>query len=505
MKAFLLYRDRDFVPECALAPNEKELVQDLHLDVLLDSMALGDKFILDVSRKVVLSSLRDPQAILYRQDIIKDCLKNSSVVEEIYALALESLECERKLSWGIFSRYPSSILSGSISVLEAFVEILKRLRSLAEEHSTAFRSEGFIQFFRMLMVELSDSYIAAIKGHLRHLHFRGGVLISAELGKGSQSTKYVLRKPRDLKKSFIQRVFSKKPTEYTFHIPDRDESGAKALSELRDRGINLAANALAQSKDHILSFFLMLRTELAFYLGCMNLHARLVEMGASVCFPLPAGLDLRNHSSTGFYDVCLALSEGRSVVENDLNADERNLVVITGANQGGKSTFLRAIGVAQLMMQSGMFVAAESFSADLCRNLFTHYKREEDVAMKSGKFDEELSRMSGIVDALTPDSLLLFNESFAATNEREGSEIAHQIVRALLATRVKVFFVTHMYEFANGFCEDKMDNAIFLRAERQADGRRTFKLVPGEPLQTSFGVDLYEEIFGAAAERAGAG
>jgi DNA mismatch repair ATPase MutS len=152
------------------------------------------------------------------------------------------------------------------------------------------------------------------------------------------------------------------------------------------------------------------------------------------------------------------------------------------------------------MMQCGMFVTAESFSADICRNLFTHYKREEDTTMKSGKFDEELDRMSGIVDALTPDSMLLFNESFAATNEREGAEIATQIVRALLETRVKIFFVTHIYEFAHGLWENKMDNAAFLRAERQSDGQRTFKLPPGEPLETSFGADLYQEIFGDSSE-----
>ena len=120
--------------------------------------------------------------------------------------------------------------------------------------------------------------------------------------------------------------------------------------------------------------------------------------------------------------------------------------------------------------------------------------------MTSGKFDEELARMSGIVDALTSDSLLLFNESFAATNEIEGSEIARQIVRALLETRVKIFFVTHLYEFARAFWEDKMDRAVFLRAERQANGQRTFKLLPGEPLETSFGADLYREIFGDSLE-----
>lgn len=64
--------------------------------------------------------------------------------------------------------------------------------------------------------------------------------------------------------------------------------------------------------------------------------------------------------------------------------------------------------------------------------------------MESGKLDEELSRMSGIVDHISSDSMVLFNESFAATNEREGSEIARQIVSALLEKRIKIFFVTHL-------------------------------------------------------------
>jgi DNA mismatch repair ATPase MutS len=115
--------------------------------------------------------------------------------------------------------------------------------------------------------------------------------------------------------------------------------------------------------------------------------------------------------------------------------------------------------------------------------------------MKSGKLDEELNRMSDIVDQLTPNSMVLFSESFAATNEREGSEIARQIISALLEKSIKVFFVTHLYEFAHGFYDKKMENAIFLRAERQPDGGRTFKLSEGEPLQTSYGEDLYNKIF----------
>ena len=119
--------------------------------------------------------------------------------------------------------------------------------------------------------------------------------------------------------------------------------------------------------------------------------------------------------------------------------------------------------------------------------------------MKSGKFDEELKRMSEIADRLTADSMLLFNESFAATNEREGSEIARQIVSALLEKGFKVFFVTHQYTFASGLHAQRLKNTLFLRAERENDGTRTFKLMVAEPLQTSYGEDLYNQIFGETA------
>jgi dsDNA-specific endonuclease/ATPase MutS2 len=115
--------------------------------------------------------------------------------------------------------------------------------------------------------------------------------------------------------------------------------------------------------------------------------------------------------------------------------------------------------------------------------------------MKSGKFNEEIARMSEIADHSVPNSMLLFNESFAATNEREGSEIAKQIVCALLEKRIKIFYVTHLYEFARGFFDRKIDEAIFLRAERMADGTRTFRLPEGEPLETSYGEDLYRQVF----------
>jgi hypothetical protein len=60
---------------------------------------------------------------------------------------------------------------------------------------------------------------------------------------------------------------------------------------------------------------------------------------------------------------------------------------------------------------------------------------------------------------------------------------------------VKVLFVTHLYELAHGFYEEGADKALFLRAERLQDGRRTFRLVEAEPLPTSFGADVFERVF----------
>jgi DNA mismatch repair ATPase MutS len=244
----------------------------------------------------------------------------------------------------------------------------------------------------------------------------------------------------------------------------------------------------------------MLRAELGFYVGCLNLHERLAEKGEPSCFPEPVAADTRALGAHGLYDVCLALRTQAGVVGNELDADDRSLAMITGANQGGKSTFLRSVGVAQLMLQCGMFVGAYSLRAGVVDGVFTHFKREEDPTMESGKLDEELGRMSDIADAIAPNSIVLCNESFAATNEREGSEIARQVVRALLDSGIAVFLVTHLFDLANGFYQEELETALFLRAERQPDGRRTFRLVTGEPLATTYGEDSYRRVFGAAPD-----
>jgi hypothetical protein len=417
----------------------------------------------------------------------------------MYALSIEAIEGERKKMGWWSKDYPSGVLSHAVEVLQFFVVMLKRLRRVADEHADKFGSPGLSRLFAMLRAELDDGYFAELDDHLHELQFRDGVLLSVQLGPGNKGVDYVLRRPTEDDRGWLNRIFSAGPPSYTLHIAPRDEAGARDLSDLRDRGVTLVANALARATEHILSFFNMLRTELAFYVACLNLQDRLTAIGEPTCFPRPEPLGKRTFACRELYDVCLALNTGSMVVGNDIEANGRDLIVVTGANQGGKSTFLRSAGLAQLMMQAGMFAAANSLSCDVVDGIFTHYKREEDTSMTSGKLDEELSRMSAIVDHLHRSALVLFNESFAATNEREGSEIARQIITALNSKGVKVVFVTHLFELASSLHRQGNREYFFLRAERDASGRRSFKLQEGEPLRTSFGEDLYRRIFQPAA------
>jgi DNA mismatch repair ATPase MutS len=500
MKAYLMYRGRDVDLEAPLPEQAGALERDLELATLLDAMARGDAYLRELAERALLTSLEDSEAIRYRQRILADCLRQPAILRQLYALAVEGVETRQRGRFFWFRDSADGMLHKSLAMLAMLFEVLRRLRTLAETRASDVESEGFRRLFASLREELDDAYLAGVESHLQELSFKRGALISARLGPGNRGTSYTLRKPRE--QSLLERLTPGGPRSYSFMIPARDEHGARALGELRARGIHDAASVLAQSTDHVLSFFTMLRAELGFYVGCLNLHEQLTARGEPTCLPEPAPVGEESFAARGLYDAERAFHLESRVVGSDVAADGKRLLIVTGANQGGKSTFLRSAGLAQLMLQAGMFVAAESFRASVCRGVFTHFKREEDPTMESGKLDEELGRMSEIADRIRGGGLLLCNESFSSTNEREGSEIARTVIRAMLDSGVRVIFVTHQFDLAHGLHEQRLETAGFLRAERLPDGRRTFRILEGAPEPTSHGKDSYRRVFGATPQPA---
>ncbi len=527
MKARLAFRDRDFdlklldpdTVAAAMGPMEIRgalldrdmhllarlpsgtgaLIQDLELNRVLNVMAAGDRYLFEVARAALFAGLDDPDAIRYRQAVLTDCLRQPDVMRSIYLIAVDAIEQARKVWGGFGPRYPDGLLGHAVRVLEVLVVQLRRLRDVAGSVRPGVESDGFTRLFDMIVVELDDEYLATVDEHLRRLQFRSGVPMSARLGESNESAGHALRRPVR-KRSLLDRIGLGERGSYVYEIDPRDQAGSAALKELRSRGVAIAAVVAEQSWKHILDFFALLRAELGFYVACLNLADALAQKGEPTCMPEPHPVGNPVLACTGLYDAALSLSVEGRVIGNDVNADGRSLIVITGANRGGKSTFLRSLGIAHLMMQSGMFVPAESFAADIRPRLLSHFKREEDAALERGKLDEELARMSLLVDHLVNSSLVLFNESFASTNEREGSEIGRQAIHALVEGGHRVVFVTHMFDLADSLRAEQAPNATFLRAERRADGERTFRLVPGDPEPTSHGDDIFRRVFGARFE-----
>lgn len=491
MKVYLLYPDKDFNMNKELPPNWQDLVLDLGLDVMLSHMSGSDKFLFNISNQVLSSFETDINVIRYRQDILKDTLKNVQIVRELYEVPIKVKE-EKRRNWvGIYGfRTPSSVLTGARGYLSIQIEGLRELKKIAELYAHSFESAGFKRFFKMIREELTDGYLSTMEKHIEDLKFPNGVWASVNVGKGCEGDNYILRYPKE--KGWLEKLVSKTKT-FSYKLHPRDDAGAKVLEELRNISIARVAQSVACACEHIERFFERLQQELAFYLACANLVSSIKEIDMPLAFPHPLPYSEKKFESEYLYDLNLALTSQKKVVGNKMNSIDKDIFIIMGANKGGKTTFLRSIGQAQIMMQAGMFVPASFYSAPIVNSLFTHFKREEDKELKLGKFEEELRRMRTIVDNLKSNSMVLFNESFSSTNEYEGSEVAYQIIKALSEEENIIYFVTHMYALASKFIGN--GNTMFLEAERKPDGERTYKIIESEPAKTSYATDVYKRIF----------
>ncbi len=497
MKVLLMYPDRDFVLQEDFSREREELVEDIGLNVVFEAMARGDEFLFKVARCALLNIEGDKDTIIYRQEILRDCLNNPQLPKRLYSLTQEFMERRQKQWFWLSPRYasPGSVLSGARGILRSSLDLFKELREIAERGIEVTSSRGFTRFFQMVLKEMDDTYLSLIKEHLAVLEFEDGTLLKGCLGPCNIPRGYALVLPKGRKHRWLDKLKIFPSSQgFSFTLHPRDHNGARALGEIKDRGISSVALAVAKAASHVEKFFKALKREMAFYIGALNLYESLREEGACICMPVVSE-DVLEYSARHLYNVALLLVKKKEVVANDVDASAKNPVIITGTNQGGKTTFLQAVALAQIMMQAGMFVGARSFISHPAKGIFTHFKREEDRTFESGKFEEELKRMSAIIDKIRPGAMLFLNESFGATNEREGSHIARDIVLALVERGIRIFYVTHLYEFASLFYEKYRDTTLFLRAERLSDGTRTFKLVESRPLQTSYGQDLYKKIF----------
>ncbi len=537
MKACLLYRQEEW-KNTGRYYDYKSIVQDLGLNAVFMAAAKeivleegkvkliqdADTAIVEAMRQVMMVPLLTAEEIRYRQEVLRDCLRDEALICEVYELSAEILQKWDKLGRRANAKGKDPGFAGGlvteIHVLQLFVDGLGRLRKILDAHE--LHSEGLAA----LRERLGEEFPAELEQNLRRILADVGFYANEKEHNNSISDKLV-NKPRivmgcslgeNLKLSGFR--LEEVATEMKKH---RDPNGT--LERMQDYWSYLTADSVSVQKDIALSrdgdymeqqvvqyvlsccmpfetafnaFFDQLHFQAAFYRGAVTLRHYMERFKLHSCFPSVGAKD--ELKFTELQELVMAIEQRISPVGNTCDIENKMLLIVTGANQGGKSTFLRSIGIAQIMLQCGLQVAAEEYRSGIYPSFFTHFTRREDSEMNSGRLDEELSRMSQIVDNLGEDSLILLNESFASTTEKEGSVIAYDIVRALNEAGVKILTVTHLLSFAQRMYEeaerDKGVGAAFFCAERQENGRRTFKMIQHAPELTSFGLDLYDEIIG---------
>ena len=486
MKVHLLLPEGRAAPAEMPAMSRDALRRDLDLKTLASGIAGQDSVMCETLLSAMFAPLREPDLLRYRHEVLRDVLAFPEETERLYRVCLEADRMRAgTVDW--MKNYDlSATYIGAVDYLLSFSVLLRRLRDLASELQPVFRSAGFMDLFRSLREELSDEYLESIRRELEGQQLADGVFFSARLNGSLQSVDYMMhRRERSL------RVL--KSQVYELSRKEDDDKDGTDLTKRQERALNRVTDALAQAAEYLASFFVQLRKELSFYIGGLCFTRQMRALGMPTCIPELTAADPDSRKWEKLYDVSLVYKNKASVVGNTLSAENKRLYIVTGANQGGKTTFLRSFGQAQMMAQCGLPVGAKQYAAPYRGSVFTHFRQEEDRYLKSGKLDKELEWMSRIADYVRPGDVVLFNESFASTNEREGSEIGREITETLIECGVEVVTVSHLHLFAASF--HGREEVQFLRAERLKGGQRTFRLLPGEPEETAYGEDIYKRIF----------
>ena len=471
-------------------PAASDLETDLGLDRVLSAMSRGDAFIHDVVRSVVLSGSEDVGDLRHRQAVVRDAAASPAAIRELYGIATHAVETERG-TWGAGLRSPELALRRSVGVLRALLGDLRAAREVLERDGSGFSSPGLLALTASVRAAVDDAFLAHAEDLLARLDERA-VIATARLGPGNRGIDYVLRRGPDASRRLRDRVAAHGRGGLVVDLTLRDQNALNALGELRARALDSTGVAVRDATASVLGFVQLLRIELAFLVGCVNLGETLGARGIPTCFaelvtgPGPA------FTARDLVDPGLALATGGPLVGNDVDADGRALVVVTGANGGGKSTLLRAVGLAHVMAQAGMFVAASSLRMTLHAGVLTHFTRDE--GLDTGRLEAELTRLSALVGSAEPTSLVLLNEALSSTNERDGSAIAADVVTGLADGGTTVWYVTHLHELAVRLEASGRHGTLFLRAERGSGGDRPFRVVEAPPLATSFGRDVYERV-----------
>ena len=464
----------------------------------------------------------DAEVIRYRIATFDDMLRCQELTEMLNRLVpvLNDIMELRRLEAD--SGDTTDYLS-SITEIELYVSSVKVLHDCLTEVKDQLKSPAFIALSELVTTLAESTYYRELNEKLNELTRRVreiksvtvGVNLDAQLrpsSAGVLSINSETFKSGDALDKILRLNF--KNDNYTCIanlVPfgkKQNENQKMALSLAFNSAINDVYRSSLRSWKKIVQtyvlenteFLLNLMPEFEFLVKGTNMLRALQQKGCVLTLPDIRPMEERAFSAVGLYNPCVALKIENEIVDNDIVFDENaTIYVLSGPNRGGKSVITCAIGLAQVMMQLGMYVPATSAVISPVDGIYTHFPTGADDTIDKGRLGEECARLSEILDCVTPNSLVLLDESLSSTGSYEASYIAAEVLGGLAHVGCRCLFSTHLHELA---AEIDNINARSLAsggvaidtlvAGMKGEGKRSFKIMRAKPDGKSYARDIAE-------------
>ncbi len=435
---------------------------DLSLDRIVASITAGRKEY-DL-KPLFYTPLTSAEEIRFRQEIMRD-LEQSSLFETIKSFSRAIYLVE--LGIGSMERnaaQPGAAPWGYLEKGELLEYVCTYCNSIGELAcalpDAALSSEGLLAF-RDFLLSYTDSreYKAlraesrALKKELSDVEYcllikDGGVKVRKYEGEEDCTP--------DIE-SLFERFRQGDAEDYTQRVPEEPYS-RKVEGQVLQTVARLYPPLFAQldafcekHRGFLEKAFCDFAREAQFYIAYLEYIAPFARAGLKFSLPqVQAGR--APVTASGMFDIALAeelLAQGRTVVCNDISlSDKERVVIVTGPNQGGKTTFARVIGQLYHIAGLGCPVPAADASLSVCDRIFTHFEREENLVNLSGKLQDDLIRIREILENATGDSIILINEILASTTLRDAVFIGKRIMDRILEMGTLCVCVTFLDELA---------------------------------------------------------
>ncbi|MEN8906807.1 MAG: hypothetical protein ABF289_12690 [Clostridiales bacterium] len=219
--------------------------------------------------------------------------------------------------------------------------------------------------------------------------------------------------------------------------------------------------------------------EIQFYISYIDFMNKLRKKG--YVFSYPKFSDTKIVEFKNMYDLALANKNSKeTIIRNDLFLErEENVLILSGPNQGGKTTYARAFGQASYLAFIGCPIACDESKIYLFDNVYTHFSNDENINIDTGKLKEELVRLEKIIKRITPNSLLILNELFATTTTYDGYNMGKDLIEYLIELECVCLYVTHIFELSKlsrkivnlVACVDSSKNRTYKILRKDSDGK----------------------------------